>query len=109
MKGNRLKINDEALPEVEVKHHKHVVEVRFNFEEVPAHTIDIGDEQEEVPASFNYEYVKVNNLTKEDLKPAIIKTKYPTYDDELGAINDGLQDYQDLRTKADEVWNKINS
>jgi len=108
MKGNRPKINNETLPDVEVKHHKHVVEVRYDFEEVPAHTIDMGDEQEDVPASFNYEYVKIKSLTKEHLKPAIIKTKYPTYDDEIAAINDGEQDYQDLRGKADEIWNKIS-
>jgi len=108
MKGNRPKINNETLPDVEVKHHKHVVEVRYDFEEVPAHTIDMGNEQEDVPASFNYEYVKIPSITKKHLKVAVIRTEYPTYDDEIAAINDGEQDYQDLRGKADIIWNKIS-
>lgn len=104
MKGNRPKTNNETIPDIEVKHHKHVVEVRYDFEEVPASDI----EGEEMPASFNFEFVKIPQLTKKDLKVAIIRKQYDV-NDEMAAINDGDTNYLALRSKADEVWNKINS
>ena len=104
MKGNRPKINNETLPDVEVKHHKNVVEVRYDFEEIPAHTINIGDEQEDVPASFNYKYVKLPSMTKKHLKVAVIRTEYPTYDDEIAAINENEYAYFNLRDKVNDIW-----
>lgn len=112
MKGNRPKKQvNEALPQIEVIKHEQNHEVRYNFSTLEA--------TEETPESFNYEYVKVPYLTKKAVKVAIIRTRYPDFNDELSVINnkesgvqsdlDAYSDYQQFRmfaeTKANDAIN----
>lgn len=112
MKGNRPKKQvNEALPQIEVIKHERNYEVRFNFTTHAA--------TDDTPESFNYEYVKVPYLTKKAVKVAMIRTRYPDFNDELSIINnkesgaqsdlDAYSDYQQFRmfaeTKANDAIN----
>lgn len=105
MKGNRPKKQaNETAPSVEVLKHERDYEVRFNFAERQA--------AEDVPASFDYEYIRVKAITKKVVKMSVIKTAYPDYDDELSVINnkesdvDAYNAYQQFRTFAESIANE---
>jgi len=103
MKAERLRINNEPLPDKEIIRREHDIEIRVNFELIPA------DEENNKPESFQYDSFCVKKLLKSSLKQAVIKENYPTYDDELAAINSKDSEptkyntYQDRRTYADTV------
>ena len=59
-----------------------------------------------MPTLFNFDYVKIPQLTKKDFKVAVIRKHYDV-NDEIAAINNNDAKYLALRTKADEVWNKV--
>ncbi|MCF8219397.1 MAG: hypothetical protein K9J21_10505 [Bacteroidales bacterium] len=65
MKGNRPKIKSESLPDMEVRHHEIRHEVRWNFK-IKTDT----DEQDITRESFDYDYVKVYELTEQSLRDA---------------------------------------
>ena len=105
MIGNRDLLQGESIPDVEKqKLDAQTWQIRWNFKPIPA-TIDM-------PASIEYEYVNVNELSKKAIKKAIILSHYD-HDDEIGIINDqavnpeAYQAYQDLRDLADKVIKKI--
>ncbi len=105
MKGNRLKNNNEKLPQSEVIRSECGFELRFNFHE------KAGDDDRQ--PSFDYDYIKVSNLTKKAIKTAIIRDKYPDVNDEVALINnmksgnqsdvDAYNAYQELRKSADKI------
>ena len=105
MTGNRDMLPGEALPDVEKQQiNARRWQIRYNFSEIAA--------TDEMPASLQYEYVNVDELSKKAIKTAIIRTRYD-HDDELSTINDqttkpdAYKAYQDLRTLADTVIGKI--
>jgi len=104
MKGQRDYKEGEVLQSVEVVDYGPVnataKQVRYNLKltETDGHK------------SVEFDYVNVPELTKAEVKDAIIKSVYPAYRDELAAINNGGADYeayQQLRSQADEVWEEI--
>ena len=100
MKAERLKINNEKIPTKEILRRNNDIEIRVNFELIPA------DAENDKPESFKYDSFCVKKLSKSSIKKAIIKEQYPTYDDELSAINSKdtkYQIYQDRRSYADSV------
>ncbi len=109
MTGTRIKKLREVLPDVETeKINSHKWQIRFNFVEIAA--ITTGPQP--MPASFQYDYINVEEWTKKAIKKAIIETKYD-HDDELCLINEqttkpaNYQVYIDLRTLADTVFSKV--
>jgi len=103
MKAERTKLKNESLPDKEIIRRNHDIEIRINFVLIPA------DEINDKPESFQYDSFVVNELSKSAIKQVIIKEKYPSYDDELSAINSKETDivkykiYQDRRLFADSI------
>ncbi len=105
MIGNRDKLPGEATPDVEKQQiNARKWQIRWNFKEIAATDM--------MPASWQYDYVDVDELSKKNIKTAIIRTRYD-HNDELGVINDqsvkpaAYQAYQDLRAEADVVIGKV--
>ncbi len=108
MQGQRDKKQGETLPDVELQQiNARRWQIRYNFVEIPATTGDMA-----MPASYQYDFVNVGELTKKAIKMAVIQTEYD-HDDEIAAINDqtkrteNYKKYQDLRTLADNVIKKV--
>ena len=100
MKAERIRKNNEPLPDKEIIRREHDIEIRVNFMLIPK------NDENDKPESFKYDSFIVKKLSKSSLKQAIIKKNYPTYDDELSAINSKdtkYQIYQDIRSYADSV------
>ncbi len=108
MTGNRDKKAGESLPNAELEQiNARRWQIRYNFVEKPAITGDMA-----MPASYQYDFVNVGELTKKTIKEAIIRTKYD-HNDEFSVINDqttkptNYASYQSLRTLADVVIGKV--
>lgn len=78
MKGNRIKIENENTPVTETqKLTDGTYQFRYDFTEVEA--------TEESPASFNYAYVNIADLSRGTIITAIIRTRY-TADHEAAVV-----------------------
>ena len=105
MIGQRDKLPDEALPDVETQRiNSRKWQIRFNFKEIAATDI--------TPVGLEYDYVNVTETTKKAVKMAIIRTEYD-HDDEIALINekdikpDKYKTYSDLRALADVIFSKM--
>ena len=104
MKGNRNYNQGETLGTVEVIEYGTGFQVRWNLKYEPSNDYTVQR------VSVLFDYVNVDELTKKAIKAGVIKSKYPDYDDEFAAINNGGKDYeayQSIRAEADLVWNEI--
>jgi hypothetical protein len=108
MKNQRDYIQGEILQPVEVVNYGPVnataKQVRYNLQKIEA--------TEDKPASVEFDCVNVEELTKKDLKVAIIRKHYDINDEialQQKQDTPEWEAYQLVRLQADEVWNNIQA